>query len=138
VGNPSGFLIGFDHDEGCPSVKNVPTSVGMVEAPDPGTHATRLTYARRREALGRRASSAFGPILLPMSTVAEKLRADSLERLRRMTPGERLAEALSLGQAAIATYAAAHGLDRDEARRRLERASQAGRRRSRVMQELVG
>jgi hypothetical protein len=73
-----------------------------------------------------------------MSTVAETLRQDSRERLRRMTPAERLAEALRLGQAAIAAYAAAHGLDHDEARRRLERAAQKGRRPSRVMLELVG
>jgi hypothetical protein len=55
-----------------------------------------------------------------------------------MTPAERLAEALRLGQAAIAAYAAAHGLDRDEARRRLERAGQAGRRPSGVMHQLTG
>lgn len=73
-----------------------------------------------------------------MSTVAETLRQDSRERLRRMTPAERLAEALRLGQASIAAYAAAHGLDHDEARRRLERAAQKGRRPSRVMLELVG
>lgn len=73
-----------------------------------------------------------------MSTVADTLRADSRERLRRMTPAGRLAEALKLGQAAIGAYAAANGLDRDEARRRLETASQSGRRVSRVMHELVG
>jgi hypothetical protein len=72
-----------------------------------------------------------------MSTLAETLRAQALERLRRMTPAERLAEAMGLGLAAIGAYAAAHGLDHDEARRRLERAAQAGRRSSRVMQELI-
>ncbi len=41
-----------------------------------------------------------------MSSVAEKLRADSRERLRRMTPAERLAEAIRLGQSAIAVEAA--------------------------------
>lgn len=73
-----------------------------------------------------------------MSTVGETLREDSRERLRRMTPADRLAEALRLGQAAIAAYAAAHGFDRDEARRRLERAGQSGRRHSGVMHELIG
>lgn len=73
-----------------------------------------------------------------MSNVADKLREDSRERLRRMTPAERLAEALRLGQTAIGAYAAAHKLDRDEARRRLERAAQLGRRPSRVMHELIG
>jgi hypothetical protein len=73
-----------------------------------------------------------------MNDVSETLREDSRERLRRMTATERLAEALRLGQTAIGAYAAAHGLDRDEARRRLERAVQAGRRPSRVMDELIG
>jgi endonuclease V-like protein UPF0215 family len=72
-----------------------------------------------------------------MSSVAETLQELARERLRRMTPAERFAEALRLGRAAIAAYAAAHGLDRDEARRRLERASQAGRRPSAVMRELT-
>ena len=68
-----------------------------------------------------------------MSRVAETLAAEARDRLRHMTPAERLAEALALGEAAIATYAAARGLERDEARRALERPSQAGRRPSRVM-----
>jgi hypothetical protein len=73
-----------------------------------------------------------------MSAVADKLRQDSRDRLRRMTAAERLAEALMLGQRAIAAYAAAHALDPDAARRELERAAQAGRRPSRVMNDLVG
>jgi hypothetical protein len=79
-----------------------------------------------------------GPILTGVSDVGEKLRADSLERLRRMTGAERFAEALMLGQRAIAAYAAAHALEPDAARRELERAGQAGRRPSRVMNDLVG
>lgn len=55
-----------------------------------------------------------------------------------MTPGERLAEALALGQRDIAAYAAARGIDPQEARRQLERAAQAGRRYSRVMLEIIG
>lgn len=72
-----------------------------------------------------------------MSTVADRLRLESLERLRKMTPAERLAEALALGDRAIDSHAAAHRLDRDEARRRLERSSQAGRRSSRVMLDII-
>jgi hypothetical protein len=48
-----------------------------------------------------------------------------------------LAEALALGTTAIAEYAAAHGIDTEEARRRLERSGQAGRRLSRVMREII-
>ena len=55
-----------------------------------------------------------------------------------MTGAERLAEALMLGQRAITAYAAAHSLEPDAARRALERAAQAGRRPSRVVDDLVG
>jgi hypothetical protein len=73
-----------------------------------------------------------------MSEVAGRMRQEQRDRLGRMTPEERLREALALGQNAIATYAAVHGLDPQEARRQLERASQAGRRFSRVMLDLIG
>ena len=72
-----------------------------------------------------------------MSTVARKLREEDRQRLSRMTAQERLAEALALGETAIAEYAAAHGLDTEEARRQLERSSQAGRRFSRVMRDII-
>lgn len=72
-----------------------------------------------------------------MSRVAKLLSEQNRERLRRMTPAERLAEALALGDAAIDAYAAAHGLEREEARSRLERASQTGRLPSRVMCQIV-
>jgi endonuclease V-like protein UPF0215 family len=73
-----------------------------------------------------------------MSAVAEALREESRERQRRMSAEQRLGEALALGKRAIATYAAAHGVDEAEARRRLERATQAGRLPSRVMRLLAG
>lgn len=73
-----------------------------------------------------------------MATVAERLRQENVDRLRRMSPAERVAEALALGRAAAEAHAKANDLDIDEARRRLERAGQAGRRHSQVMLELVG
>jgi hypothetical protein len=73
-----------------------------------------------------------------MRSVAERLRDSDRERAGQMTPAQRVAEALALGQAAIASYAAAHGLDRGEALRRLERNAQLGRRASRVMRDLAG
>jgi len=54
-----------------------------------------------------------------------------------MSPGDRLKEALDLGKEAIDRFATAHRIDREEARRTLERAAQAGRRPSRVMREIV-
>lgn len=73
-----------------------------------------------------------------MSRVAEALETDDRERISRMSPAERVRLALSLGHQAIHTYAAAHGIERGEARRCLERAAQAGRRPSRVMREIIG
>lgn len=72
-----------------------------------------------------------------MLTISERLRQEDRDRLRRMTPEERLAEALALGDEAIEAYATANGVDREEARRRLEQAGQAGRRPSRVMRSLA-
>jgi len=72
-----------------------------------------------------------------VTTVAEQLVEENRQRLRRMTPAARLAEALALGARAIEAFAAAHGIGRDQAARRLERASQAARRPSRVMREIV-
>jgi hypothetical protein len=73
-----------------------------------------------------------------VNKVANDLREQQRERLARMTPEQRVREALELGQRDIAIHAAAHGLHPDEARRRLERAAQAGRRPSRVMLEIIG
>jgi PIN domain nuclease of toxin-antitoxin system len=68
-----------------------------------------------------------------MVTVAEQLRKENADRAARMTPKERLSEALALGRAAVLAHAQAHQLDVATAQRRLERAGQAGRRSSRVM-----
>ena len=72
-----------------------------------------------------------------MSRVARFLQEQSRERARLMSAVERLAEALALGRSAVAAYASAHGIGRDEARRRLERAAQRGRRSSAVMRGII-
>ena len=72
-----------------------------------------------------------------MTTVAQRLRQETIERARKMSPAGRLSEALALGRAAVQDYARAHELDVDEARCRLERAGQAGRRASRVMEGIL-
>jgi len=73
-----------------------------------------------------------------MNSVTDSLRADARRDSRRTGPAERLELALALGARAIAAYAAAHSVDRSEARRRLEAAIQRGRRPSRVMRDAVG
>ncbi len=72
-----------------------------------------------------------------MSSVAERLSEQSRARLHAMTPAERVSEALRLGARAVEVYGAAHELGRDDARRRLERVAQAGRRASRVMRGII-
>lgn len=72
-----------------------------------------------------------------MTSVGERLRDEDLERMRRMTLAERLAEAFALGDEAIEICASANGITRAEARRRLERSAQAGRRASRVMRAWI-
>ena len=73
-----------------------------------------------------------------MSDVADALRREDRERLARLTAHERVAEALALGERTVASYAAAQRLDPAEARIRLERAAQAGRRPSAVMVAIIG
>ena len=73
-----------------------------------------------------------------MSQVANALRREERERLARLTAHERVAEALALGERTIASYAASQRLDLAEARVRLERAAQGGRRPSGVMLAIIG
>lgn len=68
-----------------------------------------------------------------MASVGEWSRAEDLERMRKMTLDERLAEAFALGDQAIEICASVNGISREEAHRRLERSAQAGRRASKVM-----
>ncbi len=64
------------------------------------------------------------------SKVAEALRAEDREQVRRMSTAERFALALRLGDEAVASYAANHGITADEARDRLRTASERARRRA--------
>lgn len=75
-----------------------------------------------------------------MRSVADLLRADDREELRALTPAERVALALALGARDLETFRAAQSppLDPAEAARVLERRRQAGRRRSRCVEELIG
>ena len=67
------------------------------------------------------------------SRVADELRAEQREHVLRMTPQERLALAVRLGEDDLANFMAANGLSREEAVAQLKRQRQAGRRHSRCM-----
>jgi hypothetical protein len=70
-------------------------------------------------------------------SVADELARAERERVSALSCEERISLALALGERSIADFAAAQGLDRAEARRRLERERQAGRRRSACIEALL-
>jgi hypothetical protein len=73
-----------------------------------------------------------------MRSVADDLRAELREEMRRLSMDERIALALRLGEEGVERFRLAHGLDRETAIRILERRRQAGRRPSKCMSELIG
>ena len=66
-----------------------------------------------------------------MKSVADDLRREQAQRIGALTPVERLQIAFELGDADVALLVAAHDISADEARRRIVRSRQAGRRPSR-------
>jgi hypothetical protein len=69
------------------------------------------------------------------SKVAEELRLEQIEEMRRMTPSERIALARELRERGLIVYMAAQKVDRDTALKAIRRERQAGRRYSRCMDE---
>ena len=67
------------------------------------------------------------------SKVAESVRKAQLDRMKAMTPAERVALATELGEREIAALMAAANLTRDEARAEIRRSRQAGRKPSAAM-----
>ena len=72
------------------------------------------------------------------SKVAEELRRATDEVVRAMSPDERMALALRLGERALRTLAASRGVSRDDALRLIEKQKQNGRRHSGCMEESDG
>ena len=75
-----------------------------------------------------------------MHSIADDLRAESRRDLSGRTPAERVVVALALGARDLGLFADAQDppLGRRVAARLLERRRQAGRRRSRCLEELIG
>jgi hypothetical protein len=73
-----------------------------------------------------------------MRSVADDLRREDRERARLMIVAERVREAFELGDRDLAAFAAFQGLSLPEARRRLDRQRQVGRRLSRCMRDRLG
>lgn len=72
------------------------------------------------------------------SKLAEQLREEQRQDVMKMTPEERLELALRLGEDDLQFFMSSNGLEREEAIRVLERFQQAGRKRSRCLEELIG
>ena len=72
-----------------------------------------------------------------MRSVADDLRVETARTVARLSPLERIALALRLGDEDVALYRAAHGVNEVEARASLARTRSLGRRRSRS-NELAG
>jgi hypothetical protein len=75
-----------------------------------------------------------------MRSVADRLRREEREALRRLSPAERVALALALGERDLELFrhASRPSLGREEAGRLLERQRQAGRRRSACVEAVIG
>jgi hypothetical protein len=67
------------------------------------------------------------------SKLAEQLKQEQRERFAAMTPAERVAMSQRLGDEWLASYMAAHNVDRSSAMNVLRRSHRAGRRPSRSM-----
>jgi hypothetical protein len=69
------------------------------------------------------------------SKVAEAVRQEQIEEIRQMTPDERVALALHLGDRDLQIYMSVQGIDIDTAVTTIRQSHQVGRRFSRCMQE---
>ena len=79
-----------------------------------------------------------GGILTSMQSVATVLRARNDAEVRRMSQAERVELALRLGDEAIESIRAAHGVDRRTAIRLIERRRQTTRRPSACLDRAIG
>jgi hypothetical protein len=73
-----------------------------------------------------------------MRSVADDLRQRDREAVLKLSPEERIALALQLGERDLEIFCRFQGLEREEALRILQRRRQAGRRYSRCMTEIIG
>ena len=71
-------------------------------------------------------------------SVADSLRESERSRVASLTTAERVRLALELGRRSLESYCATSGLAAEHARRLLERRAQAGRRKSRCLEDLLG
>lgn len=68
-----------------------------------------------------------GPYTVAMALVGDELRRDTARAIARLSPEERVALALRLGEEDVSAYAAARGTTTSEARVAFRRSRRAGR-----------
>lgn len=73
-----------------------------------------------------------------MRSVADDLRQRDREAVLKLSPRERIALALQLGERDLELFCRTQGVDRETAIRLLQRRRQAGRRPCRCMTEVIG
>lgn len=73
-----------------------------------------------------------------MRSVADDLRQQDREAVLKLSPQERIALALQLGERDLEILCRTQGLDRETAIRLIQRRRQAGRLPSRCMTEIIG
>ena len=73
-----------------------------------------------------------------MRSVADDLRQKDREAVLKLSPEERIALALQLGERDLEIFCRIQGLDRETAIRLIQRRRQAGRLPSRCMTEIIG
>jgi hypothetical protein len=89
-------------------------------------------YMTRPNAKALTCDAAFSPYTDGMqSKVAQEVRRRQFERFAAMTPAERVALAMRLGEEGLASYMATHGVDRRTAVARITETHRVGRRHSR-------
>ena len=69
------------------------------------------------------------------SKLAEQLKKEQRERFAAMTPAERVAIGVRLGEEALAEFMSANSIDRAEAMQRIRRSRRVGRRPSKCLDE---
>lgn len=73
-----------------------------------------------------------------MRSVADEFRERDREAILRLSPAERMELAFQLGEADLAAFCQAQGVDRETGIRLLQRRRQAGRTPSACMDALIG
>lgn len=106
-----------------------------LRAPAFASTEAGLALKFRHERWRLRPLRAAAILLIMRSQVAEQLRQEQREQIRRMTPSQRVALALALGEPGLRIYMAGQRTDRASAARAIRKSRQIGRRYSRCMDD---